>query len=234
MWYLCLQVKLSLGLLRALSKILLLEDDLLFAETLVDLLEEEEYEVTHTPNGQTALEKIFNSKFDLYILDINVPIINGVTLLKELRDADDNTPTIFLTSHKDKEMLKKGFLSGADDYLTKPFDNDELILRLEALLRRVKKDAKECISLLCHEAQYRRFTYDSQELELSRKEYELLLVLVRHVNKPVPKELIFSELWNISETPSDGAIRVYINRLKQLLPQIKIENIRGIGYRLVS
>jgi len=229
-----MQVKLSLGLLRALTKLLLLEDDLLFAETLIDLLEEEEYEVTHTPNGQAALDAIFSNKFDLYILDINVPIINGVTLLKELRDADDNTPTIFLTSHKDREMLKKGFTSGADDYLTKPFDNDELLLRLKALLRRVKKETTECISLLCHEEQYKRFTYDAEELELSKKEYELLLVLVQHVNKPVPKELIFSELWSISETPSDGAIRVYINRLKQLLPQMKIENIRGIGYRLVS
>jgi len=229
-----MRVKLSLGLLRALTKLLLLEDDLLFGETLVDLLEEEQYEVTYTPNGQAALDAIFNNKFDIYLLDINVPIINGITLLKELRDADDKTPTIFLTSHKDKEMLKKGFHSGADDYLTKPFDNDELLLRIEALLRRAKKDTKECISLLCHEEKYKRFTYDGKELELSKKEYELLLVLLQHVNKPVPKELIFSELWSMSETPSDGAIRVYINRLKQLLPQMKIENIRGIGYRLVS
>jgi len=217
-----------------LSKILLLEDDLLFGETLVDLLEEEEYEVTHAPNGQVALDKIFNNKFDVYLLDINVPIIDGITLLKELRSADDNTPAIFLTSHKDKEILKKSFVSGADDYLSKPFDNDELLLRIQALLRRVKKETKECVALLCHEEQYKRFLYDGVALELSRKEYELLAVLVHHVNNPVPKELIFSELWNASEMPSDGAIRVYINRLKQLLPQMKIENIRGIGYRLVS
>ena len=216
------------------TKLLLLEDDLLFAETLIDLLEEENYEITHAPNGQVALDKIYDAKFDIYLLDINVPLINGVTLLEELREADDNTPAIFLTSHKDKETLKKSFQSGADDYLTKPFDNDELLLRLEALLRRVKKDTKECVSLLCHDEQYMRFFYDHTELELSRKEYELLVVLMKHVNNPVPKELIFSELWSASETPSDGAIRVYINRLKQLIPQMKIENIRGIGYRLVS
>ena len=227
-------VKLSLGLLRVLIKILLLEDDLLFAETLIDLLEEEEYEVTHTPNGQVALETVYDTKFDIYLLDINVPLIDGITLLKELRDAKDNTPTIFLTSHKDKEILKQGFISGADDYLTKPFDNDELILRIEALLRRVKKDMKECVSLLCHDEVHKRFFYDKVELELSKKEYELLVVLALHVDTPVPKELIINELWSRSESGSEGAIRVYINRLKQLLPQMKIENIRGIGYKLVS
>ncbi len=227
-------VKLSLGLLRVLIKILLLEDDLLFAETLIDLLEEEEYVVTHTPNGQAALDTIYNDKFDIYLLDINVPLIDGVTLLKELRTANDNTPTIFLTSHKDKEMLKQSFLSGADDYLTKPFDNDELIFRIQALLRRVKKDVRECVNLLCHDELHKRFFYDKVELELSKKEYELLLVLVLHVDNPVPKELILDELWSSSESGSEGAIRVYINRLKQLLPHMRIENIRGIGYRLVS
>ena len=227
-------VKHYLGLLRVLSKILLLEDDFLFAETLIDLLEEEEYEVVHAPNGQVALDITYESKFDIYLLDINVPLIDGVTLLKELRGADDNTPAIFLTSHKDKEILKKGFLCGCDDYLTKPFDNDELILRVEALLRRTRKEKNECVSLLCHDEIHKRFFYDKVELELSKKEYELLAVLVLHVDNPVPKELIIDELWSMSESGSEGAIRVYINRLKQLLPQMKIENIRGIGYKLVS
>ena len=92
-------------------KILLLEDDLLFGETLTDLLEDAGYEVMHSPNGQSALDATFKHRFDAYLLDINVPLIDGVSLLKELRDADDNTPAIFLTSHKDKEMLERGFLS---------------------------------------------------------------------------------------------------------------------------
>ncbi len=214
-----------------LSKILLLEDDLLFAETLIDLLEEEGYEVTHAPNGQASLDYSFKTKFDLYLFDINVPLINGLTLLKELRLASDNTPTIFLTSHKNK--LKEAFINGADDYIQKPFDNDELLLRLEALLRRTKKNVPECISLLCHDKTYKRFFYNKEPLELSKKEYGLLVVLVLHVNNPVPKEIIVNELWNSSETASEGAIRVYINRLKQVLPEMVIENIRGIGYKLV-
>jgi len=226
-------MRLLLGLLRALSKILLLEDDMLFGETLVDLLQEEGYEVLHYPNGQAALDATFQSRFDLYLLDINVPLINGVTLLEELRHAEDNTPTIFLTSHKDREMLEQGFKSGADDYITKPFDNSELLLRIQALLRRSKKELTSSVGALTHDEKLKRILYENQELELSKKEYELLLVLMQYANKSVPKELILNELWSSSEGGSEGAIRVYINRLKQLLPQMKIENIRGIGYRLV-
>ncbi len=222
------------GLLRVSIKILLLEDDLLFAETLLDLLEEQNYNVTHVANGQSVLDITYKEKFNLYLLDINVPLINGVTLLKELRDANDNTPAIFLTSHKDKEMLRRGFLSGADDYITKPFDNDELLFRIEALIKRSQIDDVKCIGSLCHDELHQRIFYQKQELDLSKKEYRLLLLLMRHNNSSVPKELIIGELWSSSESGSDGAIRVYINRIKQLLPNVKIENIRGIGYKLVS
>ena len=215
-------------------RILLLEDDLLFAETLTDLLEDESFDVIHAANGQKALDITYEQKFNLYLLDINVPLINGVTLLKELRDAEDNTPAIFLTSHKDKEMLSRSFLSGADDYITKPFDNDELIFRIQALIKRSQKDDVKCIGLLCHDELHQRIFYDKEELELSKKEYKLLLLLMQHADASVPKELILDELWSSCESGSDGAIRVYINRIKQLLPQMRIDNIRGIGYKLVS
>jgi len=216
-----------------LSKLLLLEDDLLFGETLVDLLEEAGYDVSHCVNGQEALDSTFKTNFDLYILDINVPLIDGVSLLKELRHANDNTPAIFLTSHKDKSMLTKGFLSGADDYMTKPFDNDELLLRLQALLRRFLSDTK-VVGELNHDVLHKSISYKDEVLELSKKEYDLLSLLMNNVNQNVPKELIYDELWSSEQSGSDGAIRVYINRLKQLLPQMKIENIRGVGYKLVS
>jgi len=215
-----------------LSKILLLEDDLLFAETLIDLLEENGHTLTHVPNGQSAIEASFKEKYELYILDVNVPLIDGIQVLKELRDADDTTPCIFLTSHK--EMLRSAFLSGGDDYITKPFDSDELILRIEALLRRTSLRGVKCVKLLCHDEIHQRILYDKKELDLSKKEYALLLLLMKHADNTVPKELISDELWSASKTPSDGAIRVYINRIKHLLPQINIENIRGIGYKLVS
>jgi len=227
-----MQVKHFHGRSRTLSKILLLEDDALFGETLCDLLEDEGYEVTHVPNGQVALDTIYLTKFDIYLFDINVPLIDGVTLLKELRAVQDTTPTIFLTSHKDKETLRNSFHSGCDDYLTKPFDNEELLLRIEARLGTFLNE-KECKALLCHNAKYREFSYNGTILELSKKEYELLSVLFKYANKPVAKEIIVEALWNSSESFSEGSIRVYINRLKQSLPELSIENIRSVGYKLV-
>jgi len=216
-----------------LTKILLLEDDLLLGETLLDLLEDEGYDVAHFTNGQNALDAIFQSKYDLYLLDINVPLLDGLSLLRELRDADDNTPAIFLTSHKDKETLQRGFSSGVDDYISKPFDNDELLWRLHALLKRTQKYAPIEVGKFIHDASQQSIKYDGRDLELSKKEYHLLLLLLQHKNSVVTKELIRDTLWSFSEGGSDGAVRVYVNRLKALLPEVKIENIRGVGYRVV-
>jgi len=228
-----MQERLSLGPLRALSKILLLEDDSLLGETIVDLLEDEGYEVLHFANGQNALDATFEMKFDLYLLDINVPLIDGVSLLGELRAADDNTPAIFLTSHTEKEMLKKGFASGADDFIKKPFDNDELLWRLHALMKRSRQDEPEVVGKFTHNPIHKSIQYDKEALELSKKEYQFLLLLLKHANEVVPKELIFQELWSAGESGSDGAIRVYVNRLKILIGDANIENIHGIGYKLV-
>lgn len=228
-----MQVRQLTGRLRVLINILLLEDDPLFGETLVDLLEESSYDVSHFTNGQDALDATFERKFDIYLLDINVPLIDGISLLSELRGADDNTPTIFLTSHKDKAMLEKGFSSGCDDYLNKPFDSDELLFRLKALLKRSSSSTPTSIGDFTHNAEHKSISYKGNHLELSNKEYTLLVLLLKHQNESVPKELIFDTLWASSESISDGAIRVYINRLKQISPEVKIENIRGIGYKLV-
>jgi len=217
------------------NKILLLEDDLLFAETLTDLLEEEGYDVLHYPNGQDALDATYENKFFMYLLDINVPLIDGVSLLHDLRSAEDNTPAIFLTSHKEKEVLQRAFGSGCDDFLTKPFDNTELLLRIQAVKKRVQRKETQCAGELCHDKEHKAIYYNEKLLDLSKKEYELLALLMSHSNEIVPKEMIYDALWTSAEGGgSDGAIRVYINRLKQLLPTINIENIRGIGYRLVS
>lgn len=215
------------------SKVLVVEDDPLFGESLVDMLEDEGYEVVLTPNGEAALERTYSEKFDLYLLDINLPLLDGISLLQELRGIQDNTPAIFLTSHTQKEKLKEGFGSGADDYLTKPVDNDELLLRIEALLRRSGKKSKVCCKSLCVESAHKTIYYNDEPLELSKKEYELLALLVRNSNKVVSKEMILEELYSVDEGGSEGAVRVYINRLKQLLSDVEFENIRGIGYKLV-
>ena len=215
------------------SDILLLEDDILLGESLQDLLEEEGYLPYLCRNGQEALDATYKHRFSLYLLDINVPLIDGLSLLKELRGADDTTPAIFLTSYKDKEIIKESFENGADDYLKKPFDSDELLWRIKAILRRREPDKTICAGALQLDRKHQRISLDGKELSLSKKEYALLSLLIRYAEKVVTKEMIVSELWSDAQDISDGAIRVYINRLKQAIGSESIENIRAVGYRLV-
>ena len=219
--------------MKASSSILVIEDDTLLAESLEDLLEEEGYNVTLAVNGEEALERTYKNAYDLYLLDINLPLIDGITLLKELRSADDTTPAIFLTSHTKQEKLKEGFLSGGDDYITKPFDNEELLLRIKALLRRTHPAVPTHIGNFSIDEPSMQISYKGAVLELSKKEYEFLLLFLQHAEKTLPKERIIDAIWGRSQNGSEGAIRVYINRLKQHIPELHIENIRGIGYRFV-
>lgn len=229
----CTPAKPSAGPSRVSNKILLLEDDELFGESLVDLLEEEGYELTHCRNGQDALDATFEKQFDLYLLDINVPLLDGLTLLRELRGADDMTPAIYITSHTDKQSLEQGFEFGADDYLKKPFDMDELLLRIRALLRRSRGKEKLAVGKLLLDDAHKNITCDGEALNLSQKEYLLLALLMRHAGQTVTKEMIFEALWSSAEPVSDGAMRVYVNRLKSELGSEMIQNVRGVGYRLV-
>lgn len=118
------------------SKILLLEDDDVLSETLVELLESENFEVLHVNDGEMALDATFVSSFDLMLLDVNVPFLNGFELLKSLRESGDMTPAIFITALTDVASLSKGFEVGVDDYIKKPFDFDELLIRIKALLKK--------------------------------------------------------------------------------------------------
>lgn len=207
---------------------------MLFGESIVDVLEEEGFEVVLCRNGQSALDETYKNHFDLYLLDINVPLIDGLSLLKELRRANDLTPTIYLTSHQEIEKLSEAFEIGADDYLKKPFNTDELLVRIHALLRRSKGKTRHCAGELCIDELHKCILMGSKELALSLKEYQLMVLLIRNAGEIVTKEMIMDALWSPSEMISDGAIRVYINRLKQEVGSDLIVNIRGVGYRLVS
>ncbi|MGZ8546419.1 MAG: response regulator transcription factor [Sulfuricurvum sp.] len=217
------------------SKLLLLEDDYLFGESIQDFLEEEGFAVTLCPNGQEALNATFETQFDLYLLDINVPLIDGLSLLNELRRANDQTPAIYLTSHHDIVTLRAAFKNGADDYLKKPFDTEELLVRIHALLRRKEgKNHRHCLGELCLDTQHKCVVLGNREISLSPKEYQLMALLIQNAGEIVTKEMMMDELWSASELVSEGAIRVYINRLKQEIGNERILNVRGLGYRLVS
>lgn len=227
-------MKHSNGRLSVSIKLLLLEDDLLFGESIQDVLEEEGYDVTLCRNGNEALEATFSQKFDGYLLDINVPLLDGLSLLGSLRGAQDQTPAMFLTSHSDMETLTSAYKNGADDYLKKPFDTQELIMRLGVLLRKGKpKSQLQSLGSLGLDEVHKRILVDENEITLTPKEYQLMALLIRHCGEVVTKEMMIEAMWSASEMMSEGSIRVYVNRLKNLIGSAQIHNVRGFGYRLV-
>ena len=213
-------------------KILLLEDDTLFNETLEDFLEEEGFEVDTALDPYTALDLAYEHKFDLYLFDVNLPYESGFNLLEKLRHAGDNTPTIFLTSRDDKASMVQGFGVGADDYMKKPIDLDELHLRIMALLRRQIRSDKLVLGSYIMDCNAKKLYQEELLLNVTSKAVELLLLLYLAKGEVVTMEKIESELWHSNEESSLGAIRVYITSLKKFFPTA-IENIRGVGYRLI-
>ena len=217
-------------------KVLLLEDDELFSLSLIDYLEEfAEVEITHSNTANKMLDLIYENRYDLYLLDINLPDINGLDLLKDIRNATDETPTIFLTSFKDKETLKEGFENGADDFMTKPFDMDELILRINSLMKRVKKQNHIILENVEFNFDNKEVKVDGKIVKFSLKALELFELFYQNNNAIVTKDMIINRLWNASESYSEGSIRVYVNSIKKLFPDTRvfnISNIKNIGYKI--
>ena len=215
-------------------KILLLEDDELLSETLVDFLSEEQFEIETAFNGEEVLELNFDNHYDLYLLDINVPKINGLDLLQQLRQAGDTTPAIYLTSYKDKATLKEGFLKGADDYLIKPVDPEELILRIQSLLKRCGKQFDNVIlkENLVFNPHSRRLLQHNEDLNLPVKVILLLELCLENRGQIVTKDMIVNRLWHASEEYSEGSLRVYVNTLKKVLGKESVSNVKGVGYKV--
>jgi DNA-binding response OmpR family regulator len=211
------------------AKILILEDDVLFCQTLQDFLSENGYEVEVSFNPKSALELTYDKKFDLYILDVNLPFEDGFLFLKNLRDSGDETPAVFLTSREDKESLKEGFLSGGDDFIKKPVDFEELLLRIEAILKRTKRQKILNINGFKIDLISKTVSKDNKLINLNPKEIELLILLIENKNSVVTLNQIINRLWASSQNVSQGAIRVYINSLKKYFAN-NIKNKRGVGY----
>jgi DNA-binding response OmpR family regulator len=213
------------------TKILLLEDDKLFNETLQDFLEEEGFVLDCALDPYTALDLSYEHNYNLYLFDVNLPYESGFDLLQKLRASGDTTPTIFITSRQDKASLREGFMQGGDDYITKPIDLDELLLRMNAVLRRQVRTQSIVLGHYTFDIVSKVLYDDDRPVELTAKASELLLVLLEGKGKVVPLEQIKTQLWSASEEASDGALRVYITQLKKYFPT-QIENIRGVGYKI--
>jgi DNA-binding response OmpR family regulator len=214
-------------------RILLLEDDEVLAETLCELLESEGYELTLVTTGEMALDVTFQKNFDLFLFDVNVPKLNGFELLKSLREAEYDTPAIFITSLNDIASLSKGFEVGADDYIKKPFDFDELLVRIKALIRKSYHSKSNTIEV-------ESFSFDIEKNELykagefvklSPYELQIVTMLFKNLNHTLTKEEILEELAEGREM-SEGSLRVHMTKLRKT--GLNITTIKGIGYRLAS
>lgn len=213
------------------AKILLLEDDMALQEIIAECLSEEGYEVVCCNDGEEAASRAYEENFDCLLLDVMVPNMSGFEALKSIRESGKQTPAIFITALNSIKDLEVGFKSGCDDYLRKPFELGELLLRLEALLKRSHRvsmyEFGNGYSFDCGEG---ILYLEGKPCKLSTKERELLKILLVNENHFVPLEEIFSTLWGYGEEPSELSLRVYIKNLRQIVGKDNILTRRGEGY----
>jgi DNA-binding response OmpR family regulator len=221
-----------------LSKILLLEDDANLNETVTEFLEDQGYDVVSVYDGYEAQEKLYESKYDLLLLDVNTPGINGFELLKEAREGDVLAPAIFITSLNSVDDLEKGFASGCDDYIRKPFVLKELHIRIETLLRRgFFHESKEVIEIsknIVYDIKNNALIIDGETVSLGHKESKLLKLFMKTEDEVIAHERIYDHLWDFDEEPSDTALRTYIKNLRKIIGKERIVSIKKQGYKFTA
>jgi len=215
------------------NKILLVEDDLILGESLEELLQLEDFDVVWVKDGNEALNYTYDNRFDIFLFDVDIPFINGFELLKSLRQSGDNTPCIFLTAKVDIDSIGNGFDVGADDYIKKPFDFDEVLIRINTQIKKSFNSHDNIIQYgnLTYNIQTKSILKDEQNILLSPNELKLFELLIKNINKFVSKEDIMYYLYD-GEEGSENALRVYMSKLKKL--GLNIINQRAIGYKVVE
>ncbi|MDD2357579.1 MAG: response regulator transcription factor [Thiovulaceae bacterium] len=207
--------------------ILLLEDDEMLAQTITSILIIEGHDVHKASSGHEAYDLTFLNQYDLYLFDVNVPPPNGFKVLQELRNAGDTTTTFFITALNDINSISQGFEIGANDYIKKPFDLDEFLIRVRAALKR--KQQVIHYNNIIFEPSTQQVYINNLECDLSPVERMIFSVLIQSIDRTVSKE----SFYELMDKPSDAALRVHVTRLKHKLG-IDITNIRSVGYRLES
>ena len=223
-------------------KILLCEDDENLGMLLREYLQAKSYMAELCPDGDAGYKAFLKTKFDICVLDVMMPKKDGFTLAQEIRQTNADMPIIFLTAKTLKEDILEGFKLGADDYITKPFSMEELVMRIEAILRRVKgKKTRE--NTIYHIG---RFTFDTQkqllsigdkQTKLTTKENELLALLCAHANEILQRDYALKTIWIDDNYFNARSMDVYITKLRKHLKeddQIEIINIHGRGYKLIT
>jgi DNA-binding response OmpR family regulator len=217
-------------------RILLMEDNKELSDTVKYYLEKKKYQVNQVFNGSIALDKIYNEKYDLLLLDINVPEINGLDILKEIRDEKIYTPVIMLTSLNDIENIEQGFKNGCDDYIKKPFELKELYLRIETIIKRnffhKQEERIEITKEIFFDLKNNELKKNGKIIQINQKESLLLKILIKERNTIVTKEKIYEELWGYDEDHSETSLRTYIKNLRKIIGKEKIVSKKSVGYKI--
>ena len=225
-------------------KLLIVEDDPNLGEILSEYLGLKGYETTLKRDGEEGENAFKEGSFDLCILDLMMPKKDGFSLAKEIRSMDDDTPIIFLTAKSMKQDIIKGFTIGADDYMTKPFSMEELLLRIQAILKRSAKKEEEVpfpdpfeIGNLTYFYRENRLVTPEREINLTTKENELLKIFFENINKTVVRSIALKKIWGDDSYFNARSMDVYIAKIRKYLADdlsLKILTIHGEGFKLIE
>ncbi len=224
------------------QKILLVEDDPCFGSVLKSYLELFDYEVTLCINGNEGLAAFQTEQFEICLLDVMMPEMDGFTLGKKIREINSNVPFVYITAKSMKEDVKQGYEIGADDYIVKPFDSEVLILKIKAILSRrspeeiVEKPKFIDIGEYLFDTELRIISKGQDAIKLTPKESQLLILLFDYKNVLLPREKALTEIWGANDYFTARSMDVYVTKLRKFFKdedKIRIENIHGSGFRLV-
>ena len=212
-------------------KILLLEDDVILQEIIEEFLVENGYEVESFFDGEKALDAIAVGGYDMLLLDVNVPNIDGFEILKYLRDIGNTTPAIYITSLAGVDDLKKGFELGADDYLKKPFELEELNARIKYIIKRYRLQEEIEFDGMKFIPKAHQIIMQDKVIEMRQKEAQVLEYFIRNAGKIISCDEIIENIWEDDNIPAHATIRTYIKNLRKMFNKEYFENIKGEGYR---
>ena len=217
-------------------RVLIAEDERSLAISMQEVLEDENYEVDIFAHSDDILEAMHHHSYDLILLDVKIHGLNGFELLKTLREFGDKTPAIFVTSQTSIDDLTSGFESGCCDYIRKPFEMKELLLRVDNVIKaRYKSSSKSDITLPLgyrYDASRYKLFKDDKEISLTKKEVKIIELLIKNRGNVIPIEQFSDEIWNHSVLEAN--VRVQINQLRKKTDKNLIKNIRGLGYTIDS
>lgn len=215
--------------------LLVVEDDVNLGRALVKVLKDR-YRVNWVRSLETAKAHFEAAEYDLVLLDLGLPDGDGVEWLRALRAAGARTPVLVVTARDALDDRVKGLDTGADDYLVKPFEPEELLARIRVLLRRRAGSAQPRLSMgaLEFDAEFHRFLLDGEALVLPPKEHQILAVLMQAGGRPVSRSRLTQELYGLTRGAESNTLEVHIHGLRKVLGRERIETVRGVGYRLVA